>query len=79
VHLSVTEAGDGELIVCTRGVKLGQVVQTRGHVMQHRAAPLELIGVERLSWLLQNAHAVHEGLQRALVLLLVEELLAARK
>mgnify|MGYP004279985427 FL=1 len=78
MHLSVAEAGDGELVVRTRRVELGQVVQTRGHIMQHRATPLELIGVERLAWLLQDAHAVHEGLQRTLVLLLVEELLPAR-
>ena len=79
MHLSVAEAGDGELVVRTRRVELGQVVQTRGHIMQHRATPLELIGVERLAWLLQDAHAVHEGLQRTLVLLLVEELLPARE
>lgn len=79
VHLSVAKAGDGELVVRTCRIELFQVVQTRGHIVQHRATPLEIIGVERLTWLLQNAHAVHEGLQRTLVLLLVEELLPARE
>ena len=79
VHLSVAKAGDGELVVRTCRIELFQVVQTRGHIVQHRATPLEIIGVERLTWLLQNAHAVHEGLQRTLILLLVEELLPARE
>ena len=79
VHLSVAKAGDGELVVRTCRIELFQVVQTRGHIVQHRATPLEIIGVERLTWLLQNAPAVHEGLQRTLVLLLVEELLPARE
>ena len=79
VHLSVAEAGDGELVVRTRCVELSQVVQARGHVVQHRATPFELVGVERLAWLLHHAHAVHERLQRALVLLLVVEPLPARE
>ena len=79
MHLSVAEAGDGELVVRTRCVELGQVVQARGHVVQHRATPFELVGVERLAWLLHHAHAVHERLQRALVLLLVVEPLPARE
>ena len=79
VHLSVAEASDGELVVRTRCVELGQVVQARGHVVQHRATPFELVGVERLAWLLHHAHAVHERLQRALVLLLVVEPLPARE
>ena len=79
MHLSVAEAGDGELVVRTRCVELGQVVQARGHVVQHRATPFELVGVERLAWLLHHAHAVHERLQRALVLLLVVEPFPARE
>ena len=79
MHLSVAEASDGELVVRTRCVELGQVVQTRGHVVQHRATPFELVGVERLAWLLHHAHAVHERLQRPLVLLLVVEPLPARE
>ena len=79
VHLSVAEASDGELVVRTRCVELGQVVQARGHVVQHRATPFELVGVERLAWLLHHAHAVHERLQRALVLLLVVEPFPARE
>ena len=57
-HLSVAEAGDGELVVRQGGVQLVQMVQARRQVVQHRAAPLQLVGRERLPWLLQHADAV---------------------